>query len=84
LLLMLLLFGLLGPARGIEPRSSVYRTAALPLSYTGSGELVAGVGVAPTPPAHETGVLLLDHPAAWWRRRESNPHLRRAKAMFCR
>ncbi len=44
---------------GIEPPSSVYKTAALPLSYTG----IAGVGIAPTPPAYETGVLLLDHPA---------------------
>ena len=49
------------PAGGIEPPSTVYKTAALPLSYP--GELVAGVGIAPTLPAHETGVLLLDHPA---------------------
>ena len=51
---------LMEPVRGIEPRSSDYKTAALPLSYTG---MVAGVGVAPTSPAYETGVLLLDYPA---------------------
>ncbi len=49
------------PVGGIEPPSSVYKTVALPLSYT--GVVVAGVGVAPTSPAHETGALLLDHPA---------------------
>lgn len=45
---------------GIEPPSSVYKAAVLPLNYTG---VVAGEGVAPSPPAYETGVLLLDHPA---------------------
>ncbi len=48
-------------ARGIEPRSSGYKAAALAIEL--HRQVVAGVGIAPTPPAHETGVLLLDHPA---------------------
>ncbi len=52
------------PVGGIEPPSTDYETAALPLSYTGLMErMVAGGGVAPPFPAYETGVVLLDHPA---------------------
>ncbi len=43
----------------------------------------AGVGIEPTSPASEAGVLPLDHPAAWSRERESNSRLRRMKPTSC-
>ena len=60
------------PVGGIQPPSSVYKTAALALSYTG---MVARGGVAPPFPAYQAGVFLLDDPALWWNGEDSNLHL---------
>jgi hypothetical protein len=50
--------------------------------------VVAGVGIAPTPPAYETGVLLLDHPALegrndWLREEELHHHFRHIRPASC-
>lgn len=38
-------YGWVAPLRGIEPRSSPYEGAALPLSYNGAGQQLASLGM---------------------------------------
>ena len=50
------------PVRGIEPPSSSYESAALPLSYTG---MEPQVGIAPISLAHKASASLLCFPRHW-------------------